>query len=244
MSDIGFHIQTETDFQHLADFTFEQGEYIASPNGIYIRWSVGKGIEVWLQLDLNGDCIGLNPHFSGSARMQVGLINGIQRPPSILDGAFHGWANPSQNDPENGDYPFIFDVPDYDTYQNLTLPCIQTVQLAAFAHELQAFETDEAFKASQTDDPTFASESFFPTGLFSTFGKADDEPPGAFAIFCGHVLESALLTNPISDEEFYWAKVHTFGGEIDVIADPLVLDGPLVKGGVIQGSFWLSGRLV
>ena len=32
--------------------------------------------------------------------------------------------------------------------------------------------------------------------------------------------------------------------EVDVVIDPEVIEGTLVEGGVIQGTFWLSGRIL
>ena len=37
--------------------------------------------------------------------------------------------------------------------------------------------------------------------------------------------------------------VSTFGGEVDVVADPVLLNNVIVKGGVVKGSFWLSGTV-
>lgn len=48
----------------------------------------------------------------------------------------------------------------------------------------------------------------------------------------------------MSQQEFCWAKVRTLGGEMDVVADPQILEGFLVKDGVVSGSFWLSGRIL
>lgn len=57
------------------------------------------------------------------------------------------------------------------------------------------------------------------------------------------MLGTSLLINPATGASFHWAKVRTLGGEVDVVADPEVLNGSLVVGGVVNGSFWLSGRL-
>ena len=162
---------------------------------------------------------------------------------SILVGAFQGWAEPSGDDPESGSYPFVFDVPDYDRYHSLELPVVLGVQVAAFAHKLEAYASDEAYYAAQHREPKFAAESFIPSGLFTLGGEAMT-PPQALAILTGHVLDTALLTNPATGATFHWAWVRTLGGEVDVAADPEVPTGSLVPGGVISGSFWLSGRLL
>jgi hypothetical protein len=65
----------------------------------------------------------------------------------------------------------------------------------------------------------------------------------ARAAISGRVLATQTITNPVTSQKFYWARIHTQGGELDVVADPQVVQGQLVVGGVIYGSFWLSGRL-
>jgi hypothetical protein len=185
----------------------------------------------------------MNPHFSGDAVMRVGLTRRIEHEDfSPLDGAFYGWAGSSDDDPEDGIYPFVFDTPDYGLHSALPLPVVVNVQLAGFAHELQAFESEEQYRASQLEEPRFASQSFFPSGLFVPDGESDT-PPQAYAFFTGRVLQTALLTNPAPGGSFCWAQVRTLGGEVDVVADPEVIRGELTKDGVIQGTFWLSGRI-
>jgi hypothetical protein len=52
------------------------------------------------------------------------------------------------------------------------------------------------------------------------------------------------VTNPHTQQAFWWARVRTLGGEFDVVADPEIVEGTIVQGGVIGGSAWLSGRIV
>jgi hypothetical protein len=241
MSSLGFRFSTEQEFVDLAMTAATQGEPVQFSGGTYYRWSPAGGVELWAQVDEDGQIIGLNPHFSGAARMLVKLIERVAREDdSPLDGAFYGWADPVEDDLEDGEYPFAFDAPDFKRHDELTLPAIVNVQLAAFAHELRAFENDEAFQAGETSEAgeTFkmAAESCIPSGTFS-------DPPESTVIFNGHVLETAQLTNPHTERTFYWARVRTLGGEFDVVADPEIVEGAIVVGGVIGGSAWLSGRI-
>ncbi|MGQ0763380.1 MAG: hypothetical protein ACT4OT_15395 [Acidobacteriota bacterium] len=240
MSDIGFNVETEKQFQELASRAYEEGQAFEMIDGAYIKWAPGEGIEVWLQVDVNGDIVGINPHFSGISSMRVCLDERIRGSEGSLDGAFHAWANPENETPDTGDFPFVFDVPDFHLTEATKLPAVVTIQLAAFAHELQSFASDEDHEKSQNHEIKFASESFIPAGTFVPEGQ----PPVAEAVFTGHVLETALITNPVTGAEFCWAKTRTLGGEIDVVADPALLNGLLVEGGVLTGSFWLSGRLL
>jgi hypothetical protein len=243
LSDLGFDLESEDEFRELAYQAFEKGERLAAESGVYLRWAPGAGVELWGQLDREENLIGLNPHFAGESVMRVGLTARIERPEaSPLDGAFHGWASPIGDDPERGEYPFVFDAPDYLLCSSVKLPSIAEVQIAAFAHELSAYESDEAYDASQSGEPKFAAESFIPSGLF-TPDLEKVEPPQAYAIMTGRVLETAVRTNPVTGGEFCWARIQTYGGEFDIVADPLLVLGVIVKGGVVHGSFWLSGRL-
>jgi hypothetical protein len=236
MTTLGFQASANDEFADLALTASTQGEPIQVSGGTYYRWSPGAGVELWAQADQDGQLIGLNPHFSGAARMRVGLIKRVARErDSVLDGAFYGWAGATGNAPDEGQYPFACDVPDFKRHERLALPTIVTVQLAAFAHTLQAFESDEAYQAANTYK--MAVESCIPSGTFS-------KPPQSMVIFNGHVLTTARLTNPHTERVFYWARVRTLGGEFDVVADPEIVEGTITQGGVIGGSVWLSGLIV
>jgi hypothetical protein len=244
LSSIGFHVETEEDFGRLVALAVEGGESFDAPAGSYVLWSPGKGVELWFQFNRDGEIVGLNPHFAGRALMHVALTQRVPRPEhSPLDGAFYGWADPhGGEDFERGQYPFVFDAPDFALHDDLNFPSGHEVQLAAFAHELDVYENDEAYRAAQSEDIMMAPESFIPSGLFSPEGGRAEQPK-AFAIITGHVLETAIITNPATRLEFCAAKVRTLGGEVDVVADPETLNGFLAVGGVVSGSFWLSGRL-
>jgi hypothetical protein len=244
LSNIGFQLETEGAFEQLAFRAYDEGEAFETEEGTYVRWSPGEGVELWLQLDREDSIIGVNPHFTGGSLMRVGLTQRINRSEgSLLEGAFYAWANPEGDEPESGDYPFVFDTPDYHLHSALSLPSVVSVQLSAFAHELQSYESDQAYDESQPEEIKFASESFIPSGMFAPEGDSID-PPLAYAIFAGHVLETSIITNPATDNAFIWTKVRTLGGEVDMVADPALLNGPVVKGGVVSGSFWLSGRII
>ena len=238
MSSIGFPFSTNEEFADLAMTAATQGEPVQVSGGMYYRWSPGAGVELWAQADQDGRLIGLNPHFNEAARMGVGLINPIARErDSALDGAFYGWADPAENAPDNGEYPFAFDLPDFKRHDRLALPAIVNVQIAAFAHTLTVFESEEAFHARGSDEMKMAAESCIPSGTFSS-------PPKSTVIFNGHVLEAAQLTNPHTQQMFWWARVRTLGGEFDVVADPEIVESAIIQGGVIGGSVWLSGRII
>jgi hypothetical protein len=79
--------------------------------------------------------------------------------------------------------------------------------------------------------------------LFSPDGAAT-QPPGAYAIFTGHVLEAGTLTNALTGHPFHWALVDSYAAQYDVVVDPELLPKTPAAGNVLSGSFWLSGRLL
>jgi hypothetical protein len=243
LSTLGILTQTNEEFHQFIVQAAETGTRIEVNNGAYIQWTSGVGAEIWLQVNQDDEVIGIKPHFSGNAIMPVALTERIEHSEYRLNGAFYAWADPQEDSLEFGEYPFVFDTPDYLLYHSLILPKRVNVQLAAFAYELQAFENEAEYYAAQQGEIKFFSESFIPTGTFSLEGVQPNSPQ-AEAMFTGYVLQTTRLTNPTTGGTFYWAHVRTLGGEIDVVVDPEVLNGKLTQGGIIQGAFWLSGRVM
>lgn len=241
---IGFKLNSEEEFMGLVGKLAEGSEQIKAKKGKYLFWSDGTGAEMWLQVGRFKKLIGANPHFKGTSVVKVAITNQVFRPgQSVLDGAFHAWADPEDGDPESGIYPFVFDCPDFRIYKKMKLPFYAQVQVAAFPHTIEYFETEEAFAQSQDTEMKFSPQSFVPAGLFAAAEQGSDAP-GAFAVINGIVSSSKELTNSLSGERFYWAEIESAGGTYDVVIDPVMLEDIPSPGGVISGDFWLSGRIL
>ncbi len=245
MSSIGFHVQTLEETKNLIKQAVVQAGQTNEVRGVgyYRQWSPGKGIELWVNLDQKIQILGMEPHFTGDARMKVRLSKRVLHPKNtILEGAFYGWANPHGGHSNEGDYPFCFSAPDYRLHDDLKLPSEVTVQLAAFPNELLAYENEHDQRTSDTWMKQMAPQSCIPSGLFLPGGQKID-PPKPEIMFCGIVQETSTLKNPITGHEFCWAKVRTLGGELDVVADPSAVKGVIKKDGVVGSMCWLSGRI-
>jgi hypothetical protein len=245
LSDIGFPVQSEQDVNVLITETIKRVESIECRQGFYLRFADASGAEIYLQGNLEQELIGFNPHFAGESKRRVSLTKAIERDSSELDGGFHAWANPFENESDSGDYPFVFDVPDFRMIENLQLPHICEIQLTAFAsNDFKIYESEKDYFDAQDSEPKFASKSFIPSGLFFPDDNATAiEPARPIGIFAGEVKEFELKTNELSNEKFYWFLVDTLGGEVDVVADlKLVPDEPQI-GGIMSGQFWLSGKI-
>lgn len=242
MTALGFPVVTEQDFRHYVYQASEFGQKIETSCGSYTMWTPGDGIELWVQINLHKRIIGMNPHFRGEASTHIRLVSRVtRRRQSILDGSFLGWVVPDSAG-GNG-YPLVFDLPDYDLYNELALPCTSSVQMAAFAHMLEGYESEEAYKAANEHEQSASPETFYPSGLYTVHHRVQD-PPRAQASLSGYVQATRLYTNPITNQKFYWVLVRTLGGQFDIVADPQVVQGKIMQGGIVKGTFWLSGRVL
>jgi hypothetical protein len=244
LSSIGFSLDDPESLADLIDRLSSAVEVFEVRDGRYLRWTSDCGAELWLQVNEEQELVGLMPYFSGTSRWEAALTGRIQRPhESPMDGAFQAWANPPDYDAESGDYPFVFDCPDYALYAAVELPHRSLVGVVAFAHHVVAYASPDAFLADQQEDPKFSSEFFLPTGFLAEGDQAALHPE-AQAMCAGTILETRQCENPITRIRFHWAKIQTLGGEIDLVAHPSLVEGTLRVGGVARGVFWLTGRLV
>jgi len=243
LSNIGFNIESEEQFREIVEKSFESATTIEVPWGSYIHFVDPSGAEFWTQLNLENEFIGFHPHFHGMSRRPVSIVREIEGEESDLDGMFYAWANPSESDdPESGEYPFVFNVPDIKALPEMNYPRNVDIQLSAFAIEFEFYPNEDDYYGSEDEEVQFAVESFMPVGLYNF--EDEDETPEAYAVFSGIITQSEKRKNEMTGEEFYWMLVETLGGEVDVVASLDMCDELPNVLGVIQGQFWLSGRIL
>ena len=244
-STIGFALESQSDMADLVEKAVTASQEIRFGGGRYLRFRGGGGEEVWIQEGSDGAIVGINPHFTGRSVVRVGVAKVVRRDiDSELDGGFSGHADPDVDDPLSGACRVVFDCPDFGATANLKLPSIVTAQVAAFAHDIQVHATFADFDALRRQGKIgLASRSFIPTGMF-TPEMSKRDPPDAFALITGHVMEAEEKVNPITGSRYFWALVDTLGGRYDAVIDPSLVTVAPRAGGVISGSFWLSGRIV
>jgi hypothetical protein len=249
LSDIGFPTPDEQAVNEMIMHVLEVAKPIQNPRGFYLVYTDSSGAEIYLQGNFNQELVGFNPHFAGKSRRVVSLTKAIERDSSELDGGFHAWANPSDENVEiSGEYPFVFDVPDFRAIEIAEFPQITQIQLTAFAsNDFKVFANEEDYQNAQDSELKYASKMFVPSGLFA-FDEKDNSvdlsvvrPVGMFA---GEIKEFELKTNELSGEKFYWIFVETLGGDVDVVIDPKYVPVEPNTGGIVSGTFWLSGRIV
>lgn len=244
LSDIGFDVNTEEEFFQLLETAYTMGNSYKTKAGTYHRYTDRSGAELWVQVSNDNELLGGNPHYDGKSRRRVCLTEAVLREGMPMDGGFHCWAEPAnKKDPESGLYPFVFDLPDFRTITGLQFPCDCTIQLTAFAHDISLYDSEADYEAKVTDEHKMATQSFIPVGLFSDEENAAS-PQQAFGMFTGIVRDVKIKRNVLGKQDFYWLLVDTYGGEVDVVADMRLAEKEPVKTGIIQGQFWLSGRVI
>lgn len=244
-SSIGFQVSTGEDLAAVASQVADRSATIDAPNGQYLRWAPPSGEQLWLQLTRKGDAMGMTPHFEGRSEVRALLEARVTRPTHTpLDGTFLAWANPPADGSPGGDYPFAFDCPDAGTLDHVELPAVATLQVAAFAQQINVYGSGEEFVADQArqGNPDPSTHAFIPSGLISPSGEPVS-PPESHALIAGQVLDCSPRANSLTGEPFWWALVDTLGGTYDVVADPRLLTGPMRPGDIVSGWFWLSARV-
>ncbi len=244
-STLGFHLHSPDDFPALAKQVAESSEILRCPGGCYLRWVGGSGAELWVQLDENGRFLDIQPHFAALATMRVGVTKRLSRPTDTpLDGAWQGWADPLDDEnPSNGRFEVTFEAPDFGLHHELELPVVVSVQVAAFAHQVTLFETEEEFRNSPKVGGRLEPQSFIPAAQ-RVRERGETEPLRAEALVCGHILKAQQLRNDLTGQPYYWLLLETDGGRIDLLIDPELLPCEPPIGGIVMTVCWLSGRIL
>lgn len=266
LSSIGFTFADEATFREaivaLADMSVRR---LRCRHGEYGIWQSPTGAEIWFHLEPGSveaerNLVGLTPYFEGESDVSLRLTSIVRRPDdNAFEGAFHAEVL-AGDDAEAMAYPLVFDAADFAAFEDLDLPKRVRGRLVGFARELDAYPDEQAFSAATEKEFSLAAKSFIPLGLFLTAGKngearppeaeqAADEPeaelpaPSSNALLCGKVIEHEVLREP-EGGEFHWLLVESLTATYDIVADPEVVSGDIVRGGYVKVGASLVGRLL
>ena len=186
-------------------------------DGMTLRWRDPSGAELWIYIDETGAMKSVQPHFAGGARHTLELQDIIPREEiSPFDGAFIGLTQTGGTNPTlGGGFPVIFDAPDFPDVRDAFLTAKHDVELAAFAVELNVYESEEAFREAQT----------------------------AHSLMVGELLEWSEVTNQLTGLPFFRILISTPAGPMDLVVEPDMMPEKVEKGMVVQTGAWMSGRI-
>ncbi|HEC82990.1 MAG TPA: hypothetical protein ENI46_00720, partial [Firmicutes bacterium] len=148
---IGLPVESAEEIEQLLDRVVDKCESLDVEGGRYLYWSAPSGAELWIQVDADGNYIGLNPHFWGKSRFRARIDRPLVRSDfTQLDGSY--LIRLVSDEPGLDGLPIVFDVPDFKLHHR-SFPEIVTFQLTAFAHdELEVFESEEAFNEAEEEE--------------------------------------------------------------------------------------------
>ncbi len=242
LENIGLPVASADEHQALVERALREGEPISAVCGTYFRWRCGDGAELWVRLDRDGRFEGVDPYFEGDGVMRVRLSTIGNNGRGLLAGSVTGWLLPGEEDEAEESCRCCIDLPDFACHLHRPRSAVADFRVAAFADELEIYDTVDAFERAQAHETVrFAPDAFFA----STFVVSDgaDEDPGAEAVMFGHVLATEERRNPATQARYHTALIRTAGATINVVAAPDLVTAPIVVGGVLGGSFWLSGAV-
>ena len=253
---IGFKADSAEALSSLVSGLVEKGgEKQPCAPGCYHRLHSGGGAELWVHMQRLAEpepdsdpyvAVGITPFFEGEGRTPIRVRAMRQRPSdNLFEGAFYVELGPTIA---------LIDVVDFARFAGKPVPFMAIAQIAAFPHELAAYENEVAFQATQADKSVkFTPRSFLASGLFVGGGseaivfldpEAEDFRAPARAFLTGEVQKTGRRQNPETGQEFTWALIGTAGGTFDLVADDTVLPQTLAPGMIVEGEFWLCARLV
>jgi hypothetical protein len=199
-------------------------------------WRSSGGARMPAHVDKDGAIQCATPSFDGVSRLQVRPTAIVKDPDCPYCDLLHVEVLDS-----NGQmvYPLPLQIDDIGMTRNrIRFKEPAELRIAAFAEELQLWPDEQAFEASQKGaEPRFASRSLIPSGLF---GPA----PNPHALITGAVRSAEARTNEVSGAGFMALVVDTFGGTYDVVATAEQTQGVPRSGAIVQGNFWLVGRIL
>jgi hypothetical protein len=204
--------------------------------GKLLAWRDTSGAALVLQLGRKGEVLCFTPTFDGASRIAA-------VPRRLINDSRCQFCERMLVDvrDEQGRvaYPLIVSVEDAGAVRD-RIPLDEAVVLSvtAFAEAIAAWPDEAAFlRDAGPGEP--GVEAFLPAGLY-----AQEDAPAAEAIFTGRVVASEMRTNASTGKRFIWAHVKTQGGTYDVVAAAESLPAGLVPGVIVQGVFWMVGRVV
>jgi len=244
---IGFVVTDFAGMAEVGDQVLAHGVKISGPQIDYYCLDAGGGAELWLAIGAGMVFEGMTPAYRGESRIPVHITAYLPEEEYFGEGKLHCWVNPS-DDAATGEYPMLCDVVEYAGIRaRLHVPARATLQLSAFAHSVRCYPDDAQYYQFQEDNDgaPLAVETFMPIGLFlKTDEDGTVQKPRPMAIITGHVLSASRVINTITQQPFYALTVQTAGAVIDVVGDLEHFPIAPEPGWVVQGEYWLSGRII
>lgn len=241
------------ELNRLLENVLKNGNVMEVKSGKYVRWIVGQGVEVVVAINSSNEPVSMIPYFFGNARYDTQVTKSYKEMGmNQLTGKIMCWTMPKRDmteeekyyqDVKEGRFPVVMSLPEFAIYNFAVLPIEASIQISAYAFEMDVFSDRAEYMAFQKGKNKFEVKSFVPIGLFAEDGMYRENPEPT-AVISGEVVEAIKLTNEFSGKDFGWLRLATVGGEIDVIFDVEEQKSFPQKGQIVGGMFLMNGRIV
>lgn len=253
---IGFACEMDRDTADaIALIARTKGRSVEVGKGEYRTWVSAGGAEIWLHypspdpsradaIDPIDDLKGMTVFQRGASAVRMRIHRKISwTPQNPLDGVCI--ANlPALRRKERG-LPFVFEQVGY-AVERSEPPFDARVQLAGLAHRVWAYATETEFLR------TVPSQRLISRGAIAAMNEDEiwdarliyQTKPGALWLVTGLIVKSIQLRNPLANKPYYWLLVQTDRGDIDVVANPAVIEGDISSGHTIQTIVSMVGRIL
>ncbi|UOO82408.1 hypothetical protein LVJ83_02725 [Uruburuella testudinis] len=227
---IGLPLTEQAHFETVLPRLLEEAQTLVQGSRLtYYVYTDSSMAQLWLGTDDQGVC-SFEPFFQGQAQRLL-YLDSIY-PADNGTALISAW--PSEK--REAGRPLIFSVPDGDALQENQIGSCAWVLLAAFAEDVRLFADQEAYMQA-------------PAGEKMDWPLPDLRPAGqnggeAYILLTGTITASERRLNEFGGLPFYRLSVATEGGELEAVADMALFRQPPQPGNVIQGLFWLSGRVL
>jgi len=252
---IGFGCEMTRDVADaVASIAHSKGRRLPCSQGEYRTWVSTKGAEIWLHYPRSGN------DDAASALDPIDDLKGMtifQRGSGAINMRIHRrmtWENPLDgvciaNLPllkgKGRGMPFVFEQVGFGL-DTAAPPYDARVQLCGLAHRLWAYETERDFLRA------LPSKRLISRGAIAAMqpdevrdvGLIYRTKPGALWLVTGVVLKSIKLRNPLADRDYYWLFLETDRGDIDIVANPAVIEGDISTGHTVQTVVSVAGRIL
>ncbi|MCF6183078.1 MAG: hypothetical protein L3J56_00385 [Bacteroidales bacterium] len=236
---IGFKIKKDEDLIKMLGKVFPNTDLMENQanNGFeFLFYEDAEGVQMYISLK-NEEFYGLNPHFKGKILHKLAINELITNEAGDLTA--RAWIEPNDS-LTDGLAPVMFSFPNGFYFKQENVPYLDNIQLTAFGEDYKIKDEMQSTVVDEIDGQkiSLADDYFIPVGLFQT---AEDEEAynKVTAQFAGEIIAVNIITNPLSNTQFYHLQVKSMI-DIDVVI-PKQGGKTIKKGQFIEGVFWLSG---
>lgn len=227
---IGLPLTEQAHFEAVLPRLLEEAQTMVSGGKLtYYVYTDSSMAQLWLGADDKG-VLSFEPFFQGQAQRTLYLDS--------IYPAENGTALISAYPPEHhdADKRLMFNVPDGDALKENQIGTTAKVLPAAFAEDVRLFEDAGAYAAAAAGEKLAQA--------LPTLQSAEQNGGEAYVLLTGTVETVELRLNAFGGESFYRLLIATEGGALEAVADKALFACAPKAGNVIQGLFWLSGRVL